>query len=335
MSGYLPTRAWKWSIQISYSKRSTSRAFTLVELLVSISIVGILVGMLMPAVNAIREAARRTHCKSNTRQVALALLQYESAHQVFPPGQLASDEFESPTYPDFEGHQLLGHLGYALPYLEQNNLRSAFDPLNWSIDEKTTAWYLRPDLVDSASTLIPVLRCPSDTDENGQFVCLSILPFNGSSVRLYEELSPNEFRGWTNYLGSSGYLGHGVSSQSDGIFYARSKTTTADVSDGLSNTVLAGEVIGGFGADQPRNSSIDVRHSVFSNGIGVHAGFNSDRPDDGQDTLVLTFSSRHAGQTVNFAFADGSVRNLHSFISPDVLESLVTRRGGELIDSDD
>ena len=126
--------------------KSRRIGFTLVELLVVIAIIGILIGMLLPAVQQVREAARRTQCANNSRQLALAILNYESANQRFPPainsessrGRLdAGPVIENPSQADDGVQQGWGF--FILPFLEQNALAEQFDTAtaNGSID-----WYL-------------------------------------------------------------------------------------------------------------------------------------------------------------------------------------------------
>ncbi len=134
--------------------------FTLVELLVVIAIIGILIGMLLPAVQSVREAARRTACSNHVRQIALAVHNYESAHSKFPVNQIGPGQRNN------EGEFETGHyswLVWLLPQLEQNNVYQSFDlRINNGDDDDFRMSDSHANAV-AANTLIPTLLCPSDT----------------------------------------------------------------------------------------------------------------------------------------------------------------------------
>ena len=186
-----------------------SLGFTLVELLVVIAIIGILIGMLLPAVQSVREAARRAQCQNNLKQLGLACLNYESARQHLPPGVTDDDA------------NLIdaNHTGFVflLPFIEQANLFDQFD--------LTTDWK-SPTNAPLAMELIPGLHCPSNPES---------------------EVGENEtgaFAGTaTDYAfskGSTAYLSESDDSQ-NGMFDVNSDLELAAVSDGLSNTIMLGE----------------------------------------------------------------------------------------------
>ena len=183
--------------------------FTLVELLVVIAIIGILIGMLLPAVQSVREAARRTRCQNNLRQLGLACLNYDSARQHLPPGVTDDDS------------NLIdaNHAGFVflLPFIEQANLFDQFD--------LTTDWK-SPINAPLATEVIPGLHCPSNAES---------------------EVGENEtgaFAGAaTDYAfskGSTAYLSASAETQ-NGMFDVNSDRKLAAVTDGLSNTMMLGE----------------------------------------------------------------------------------------------
>lgn len=308
-----------------------SRAFTLVELLVSIAVVGILLALLIPAAQSIRESARLTQCKNNLRQVGLAALNFESANQHFPTGQLVDPNA-------IEQSQLVGHLVFLLPFLDQdtlhNNLRDA-SSFRWNIDQPGEPWYDLPELAEIASTnIVPLFRCPSDGYGDKQWLLCTKFSL-GRSESFFPVRFPDSQPFWTNYLGSSGSISKIVDGNlavfpNQGIFYENSEVAISDITDGSSNTFLAGEAVGGLAVEPAvAETKINARHSVFQNGLGGIFGYFSD-DDPSRDlfnrNLRSNFSSSHfAGNFIVFVRCDGSVQSYSRDTSFDVLDSLMTR----------
>ena len=185
--------------------KKSRTAFTLVELLVVIAIIGILIGMLLPAVQQVREAARRISCGNKIRQIGLAAMNYESSFGHFPPGVVDSDD-------DLKDASHSGFV-YLLPNLEQGNL---YDQYDFTVDWKTS-----PNL-ELATIEIPVFLCPSNTAEVNQ---------NGGILGEPIDYAMN--KGPLSYLHNQG--------QRTGIFDVNSETSIAAISDGTSNTIMFGE----------------------------------------------------------------------------------------------
>ena len=150
--------------------KSSRRGFTLVELLVVIAIIGILIGMLLPAVQAVREAARRTQCANNMRQMGLAALNYESAHMEFPSGGQAKDPPGSGSNVFYDSNNELETFRspshsvqtYILPFLEGNNIHQLFD-LTYRYDYAGSE---APTNQQAAQSVVPGYICPSTSNRN-------------------------------------------------------------------------------------------------------------------------------------------------------------------------
>jgi prepilin-type N-terminal cleavage/methylation domain-containing protein/prepilin-type processing-associated H-X9-DG protein len=316
------------------------RAFTLIELLVVIAIIAVLIALLLPAVQSAREAARRTQCINNLKQLALATHHYESTHSVFPPGQM---KLNFSTTPRFRGFSLYVNL---LPFLDQQPLFNRWnfaDPLDNTVG-----------ITANTAFVLNALLCPSD-----------IIPQNPvqNGIRWY---------GIASYGGNGGSQSHPPASiSSDGIFHATgpaapafSQVRPADVRDGLSNTLFFGErnhidpnydtffPIGwttepmwmwGWWAPSGGNFGLsDVTMSTFAR-INYRLPFSyATRPPSVNSTAdfapydalrVCSFGSQHPGGAA-FAMVDGSVRFLKDSTSETVLRALGTRAGGEVVSAD-
>ena len=216
--------------------------FTLVELLVVIAIIGILIGMLLPAVQQVREAARRVECANNSRQLVLAMLNYESAHQRFPPAinsESSRGRADAPPViarPSTPGDGVQQGWGFfILPFLEQDPLSQQYISAtgNGEID-----WFLveNGDGNLVASAIIPAFICPSDASPNGDF-----------NFSLTHESAPaGQIYGKANYVAAIGAGNHVETRRTTGqitwgIMATNSRTTFADIRDGSSNTIIIGE----------------------------------------------------------------------------------------------
>ena len=343
--------------------RKQKNAFTLVELLVVIAIIGILIGMLLPAVQQVREAARRSACSNNSRQLALAMLNYESANQRFPPAinseasrgrEDAPPIIERPVTPpsdptDPEGAQQ-GWGFFILPYLEQNAL---FDQFQSSTDNGDIDWHLVTDANGQlvASNVISSFLCPSDAGPDGD-----------SNLSLTHKSAPDgQLYAKSNFIAAIGAGNHVQTRRASGritwgIMATNSRTAFADIQDGSSNTIIIGErasrtdeEAGAVGDELPdgkpygaiwagriqNNQRNEKGH--FSNDTCVGRltsgddsrswGVNGTRASDG---LVSSF---HPGGG-NVTFADGSTHFLIDNISLDTLKSLAAMAEGSVVGND-
>ena len=304
-----------------FPKRRQHRGFTIIELLVVIAIIAILVALLLPAVQQAREAARRSACKNNLKQISLALHNYESTHRVFPPGYI--HKFGPSGTPE----ELANHAGLAwgamlLPQLEQPNLYSTFD-------SNVPVW----DTVNlgARETSLNVFLCPSDPYSYGNFVVRD------------DTVDPVERYAAASYAANWGPSDTNVNLddtplQSQGVFYRNSSTRVRDILDGLSNTLAIGERTNG----PIPGGTTGGGHAVFETAWSAAAREVTDFPDDhGHMVLFETqfrpnqaggddkgLSAPHAGMA-QFAFCDGSVHAISENIDADVYNALATRAGGE------
>ncbi len=301
--------------------------FTLVELLVVIAIIGILIGMLLPAVQQVREAARRTQCMNNLRQVALASLNYESAFMNFPPGQL--NESIAGTQTQLNGTdgnmQRMGVLVHILSQIEQGNLEPSILPNRSarSYDfEGTGPWWNYGDADDvtwfASHNRLPAFICPSDNASNTPAAMILVYPRNNTVGGSFFGGPFGAELGRTNYVGVGGGLGprdaDGVGdtastwSEWEGVYTNRSQTTFGNMTDGSSNTVMFGEVatftdpfFESFGG------SADCQYGWMGECIIPMAWWGNNDPWGNGADGYFQFKSNHPG-TINFARGDGSVQ---------------------------
>ncbi len=333
-------------------------AFTLVELLVVIAIIGILIGMLLPAVQQVREAARRTQCLNKLKQIGLAALNFESAHMTFPPATLG--EGGNPTRDQAVAavnfHQGTSALVAILPFLEQGNLFLKLDPLaadarrvladegyslgapgfNWLNGKATSTVPGRDSGVTHGLSEQPELwRCPSDRQATRREAFAILVYGNDADITTFvlkqesesdTELSASPEFGLTNYVANIGALAI-TKSPGSGLenwrgYHGAMRNREADavdrIADGSSNTLLFGESVGD-------NRNEDRRWNWVLGGgavtFGKGYGFESNFGTH-RSSRFYQFGSGHT--TVNFVRGDGSVIALDR----NTANSVVQRLGG-------
>lgn len=324
------------------TNRSRTSAFTLVELLVVIAIIGILVALLLPAVQSARESARRSTCLNQFKQVALGLQNYHSTHKAFPPGtkfhrsSASSSCKEAPTEPgDYQG---LGWGFFILPYIEQQAVYDQFDK-----DHPTNPLYATLSWEASAN-LVPIYICPTEINDTNWVDCCSNRGHFGSES---SDWRPSNMAGVADSVRAQCWL-YQPTTLGRGILYNYSKTKVAKITDGTSNTLIIGEVTSALGVDGSGNE-VWVGHSWVSRNVSdVSEGINGPNTlpggrDDKIDPLdgdggnrhdemhrENQFSSYHPGGAM-FAYADGSATLLNEDMSTEVLRAMATRADGEVI----
>jgi prepilin-type N-terminal cleavage/methylation domain-containing protein/prepilin-type processing-associated H-X9-DG protein len=290
--------------------RRSRPAFTLIEILVVIAIVAVLIGLLLPAIQKVREAAFRMSCQNNLKQLGLAAHNYHGDHQAFPPGylgprnpQMTWDNSPS-TSPYWQWYRSASHVGviaFLLPYLEQGTISGRVE-IDWN---STRQWTQNANNLSMAQCPIKVLQCPSDDLYGGVSVGVvtthHLDPSWGVIFLFYSiATSPQAANstGLTNYAGVTGATAY--STRWEGMFSNRSRTRLTDVPDGTSNTLLFGEGLGAVTNGRRELAWTWIGVGVVPTGAGLRGP--SDAPRS-------SFSSRHPG-VVQFCFADGSVRGL-------------------------
>jgi prepilin-type N-terminal cleavage/methylation domain-containing protein len=296
-------------------RKSSHRAggrngFTLVELLVVIAIIGILIALLLPAVQAAREAGRRSSCSNNLRQIGLAAHHFHDTHQVLPPGYLGPMPHDTWNN-HMSDNQYLGSLVYCLPHLEQKPL---YDLIKTEKDYQKvdTAWWTNSSSVAASLSKIKTFTCPSANPYVSPLGISATLNIFNDSGTLTEEIiafpnsPPASDLGRTTYVGVAGYWGNVPNSTLaalyEGVFSNRSDNGFSTITDGTSHTLLFGETLGGKDSDNVPQYG----HSWIGAGALVTAY--------GIDTRNWeAFSSEHAN-IVQFCMADGAVRKLNRSI---------------------
>lgn len=342
----------------------TRKAFTLIELLVVIAIIAVLIGLLVPAVQKVRDAANRMSSQNNIKQLVLACLNFDSTHGSLPGLAPAPSGTNSTSF----GYSVHARI---LPFIEQENLGRAFDPNATPLFTGTFPVSLRlnPALAATAATPVKTFLCPGD----GQNPLYTVITGGGTHAG-------------TNYVVNigSGQVGTGFGNTydprlpTDGLFWYGSRVKVSDILDGSTNTIMWAQTLRGTNSGNitgPRSSlTMDQRARMYANlpGRGVSPtggvtpqlneteaqnattwlsnrggswiwgnatvnGFvayltpNSPLPDATAHGQGWLSARSYFSGGVNVGMADGSVRFVRDAINPVAWRAMATRMGGEVV----
>jgi len=314
------TNLFQPSFSVATPSGCRRSAFTLVELLVVIAIIGILIGMLLPAIQQVRAAARRTACQNNLKQIGLAVLNFESGKMKFPPGQSWTAIEGEPNRLDYSWMALI------LPQIEANNI---YQQIDFELP------YRAPTNLAAIAEVIPAYLCPSTGKTDG-------IRSDNVIVELYDEVGLN--LGCTDYMGISGPSSSQINpvtnlsyDKQQGILIGIKGLRNADritkppavtfgkISDGSSNTMMVTECTGRGTEkedDDPNGAWVSGKNISH-----IDKGINSESAKESWNDEYIF--SEHSGGC-NAVLADGSVHFLSDDMTEENVASLCSRNGGEI-----
>jgi prepilin-type N-terminal cleavage/methylation domain-containing protein len=293
------------------------RAFTLIELLVVIAIIAVLISLLLPAVQKVRESASRASCGNNLKQIGLALHSYLDRAKALPPGYS-----DTAPWPNDDAGPGWGWAAFILPELEQS-------PLHRDINFKLNVGSSVPNIPTARAQYLSVFYCPSD-QQIGTFTATD----GGSQSWILAQSS------YVACNGNDGVDDNSTPPHTGAFVRALKGFKTADIRDGMSNTFFVGERCTTMSlatwAGVPLGAIVPSVRSPgdYSGGSALVLGHCGPHlPNDGIVTDADAMSSGHP-EGVQFLLGDGSVRMVFNSITQQVYDALATRAGGESVPAD-
>jgi prepilin-type N-terminal cleavage/methylation domain-containing protein len=332
------------------------RGFTLIELLVVIAIIAILIGLLVPAVQKVREAAARAECQNNLKQMGLACHNFNDTYKRLPAALIHSGRYNNPNNRPYSGPEvsytgqpyvIYNHSGFValLPYIEQGNL---FKQYNYQFASSASSPYGIPVGNNPnpnpnhavGATYLKVYTCPSDVNPGPVETRNPYV-----STDFYEMVSARR----SNYLFSTGaYTDYdnnweSTGAHAKGMFGNNGATAVSRVPDGTSNTIMIGESVQKwhngstvFGPYWGTGTHTSVHGRGYYSNFAPNYPYGTCAPNTASTkrcTYAWGFSSFHAGVT-NFVFGDGSVRGIQDGLSAATWQAVCTPEAGEVINQD-
>ena len=319
------------------------RAFTLIELLVVIAIIAVLIALLLPAVQQAREAARRTQCRNNLKQIGLALHNYESAFQVLPPGYVSGVGVPDPESGD--SGPGWGWLAILLPYVEQANLQQS---LKWDLP----CWHVDNSI--AVKTTIPAFLCPTAINP-GTTVGITDINLNVLNGIYFGRANYVHNVGWNDVWSTPATNDYtDLNKGCNGVMFRNSSVRFRDVSDGMSNTVFVGErtpyladavwagVVPGakhYSYNEFASSGTGGTGINYDNAgsyVGAHSGpsiYESPQvihPPNSPLGHTDQMYSQHTGGA-HVLLGDGSVRFVSESIHLGIWKAVCSRSSGEIV----
>ncbi len=308
--------------------RFVRRGFTLIELLVVIAIIAVLIGLLVPAVQKVRDAAARIACSNNLHQLALSAHNYQSTNGYLPPGMYGPPPNDMTLVNSIPNYSMVGVIPSLLPYMEQDNIYKQIQGVPWATPSaQATNWWNVGNNYNVAQYKFKSILCPSDNPDAesfGVFVILWAVNASPNSAYLtgwyFGGQSP---LGKTNYVGVMGGFGKPGNGWDPwaGVFLSQTQSSMVTITggDGSANTLMFGETIGGNRLAGGTNSALSwMGAGALPTAYGI-----------ADPTDWYKFGSNHTGG-VNFAMADGSVHTLFKSATTRTIRSAAGMADGEV-----